>query len=159
MMSQDVRKFSLGGSGGCGCVGRRRPQVRYMATFEPVSTFSFDSMESRMRKVNRVPLPYLIRPRRKLHVYDSYALYNDYIGSLSIKDGLKSESDDETSSLEKDVSPGSLSDEEYVIVDNVEVSPNSETERAGAVQMMELSEDAIEESESGGSDSDAWVVV
>ncbi|XP_056848639.1 uncharacterized protein LOC108823115 isoform X3 [Raphanus sativus] len=155
MMSQDVRKFSLGGSGGCGCVGRRRPQVRYMATFEPVSTFSFDSMESRMRKVNRVPLPYLIRPRRKLHVYDSYALYNDYIGSLSIKDGLKSESDDETSSLEK----GSLSDEEYVIVDNVEVSPNSETERAGAVQMMELSEDAIEESESGGSDSDAWVVV
>lgn len=88
-----------------------------------------------------------------------------------LADGLKSESDDETSSLEKgnamlsgtdswfvlyisffvnlvygfinvfddiwtDVSPGSLSDEEYVIVDNVEVSPNSETERAGAVQMV-----------------------
>lgn len=54
---------------------------------------------------------------------------------------------------------GSLSDEEYVVVDNVEVSPNSKTERAGAIQIMELSKDAFHESESGGSDSDAWVVV
>ncbi|KAL0716862.1 hypothetical protein Bca4012_066184 [Brassica carinata] len=138
-----------------------------MATFGPVSTSLFDSMESRKMKVNRVPLPYLIRPRRKLPVYDSYALYNDYIGYLAIKDGLKSESDDETSSLEKGnamlsgtgVSSGSLSDEEYVVVDNVEVSPNSKTEIAGAFQMMQLSKDATEESESGGSDSDAWVVV
>ncbi|WZZ46502.1 hypothetical protein YC2023_042761 [Brassica napus] len=44
-------------------------------------------------------------------------------------------------------------------MDNVEVSPNSKTERAGAIQMMELSKDAIEESETGGSDSDAWELV
>ncbi|KAH0894162.1 LOW QUALITY PROTEIN: hypothetical protein HID58_056591, partial [Brassica napus] len=50
----------------------------------------------------RIPLPYLIRPRRKLPVYDSYSLYDDYIGYLSNKVGLKSdEGDDETSSLEK----------------------------------------------------------
>ncbi|CAN7031633.1 unnamed protein product [Brassica rapa subsp. trilocularis] len=139
-----------------------------MATFEPVSSStSFHSIESRTRKVNRIPLPYLIRPRRKLPVYDSYSLYDDYIGYLSNKVGLKSdEGDVETSSLEKGnesnamlCGTGSLSDEEYVVVDNVEVSPNSKTERAGAIQMMELSKDGIEESESGGSDSDAWVVV
>ena len=60
-------------------------------------------------------------------------------------------------------------------MDNVEVSPNSKTERAGAIQIvcslvsllrmlilffqMELSKDAIEDSESGGSDSDAWELV
>ncbi|KAG5389495.1 hypothetical protein IGI04_031036 [Brassica rapa subsp. trilocularis] len=118
-------------------------------------------------KRRRIPLPYLIRPRRKLPVYDSYSLYDDYIGYLSNKVGLKSdEGDVETSSLEKGnesnamlCGTGSLSDEEYVVVDNVEVSPNSKTERAGAIQMMELSKDGIEESESGGSDSDAWVVV
>ncbi|XP_009108372.1 uncharacterized protein LOC103834070 isoform X2 [Brassica rapa] len=139
-----------------------------MATFEPVSSStSFHSIESRTSKVNRIPLPYLIRPRRKIPVYDSYSLYDDYIGYLSNKVGLKSdEGDVETSSLEKGnesnamlCGTGSLSDEEYVVVDNVEVSPNSKTERAGAIQIMELSKDAFHESESGGSDSDAWVVV
>ncbi|KAF3545919.1 hypothetical protein DY000_02009533 [Brassica cretica] len=72
-----------------------------------------------------IPLPYLIRPRRKLPVYDSYSLYDDYIGYLSNKVGLKSdEGDDETSSLEKGnesnamlCGTGSLSDEEYVVMD------------------------------------------
>ncbi|KAH0935211.1 hypothetical protein HID58_012328, partial [Brassica napus] len=100
-------------------------------------------------------LPYLIRPRRKLPVYYSYALYNDgFIGYSSFD-----ESDDDDSSL-KAVEPSSLekgnesnaslsetdgvpmlSDEEYVVVDSVEAFPNSKTER------MELSKDA-------GSDSD-----
>ncbi|XP_033133283.1 uncharacterized protein LOC103834070 isoform X1 [Brassica rapa] len=116
-----------------------------MATFEPVSSStSFHSIESRTSKVNRIPLPYLIRPRRKIPVYDSYSLYDDYIGYLSNKVGLKSdEGDVETSSLEKGnesnamlCGTGSLSDEEYVVVDNVEVSPNSKTERAGAIQIV-----------------------
>uniref|UniRef100_A0A0D3BKB0 Exostosin GT47 domain-containing protein n=1 Tax=Brassica oleracea var. oleracea TaxID=109376 RepID=A0A0D3BKB0_BRAOL len=74
-----------------------------MATFEPVSSStSFHSIESRTSKVKRIPLPYLIRSRRKLPVYDSYSLYDDYTGYLSNKVGLKSdEGDDETSSLEK----------------------------------------------------------
>ncbi|KAL0659352.1 hypothetical protein Bca4012_079937 [Brassica carinata] len=104
----------------------------------------------------RTTLPYLIRTRRKLPVYYSYALYNeDFIGYSSFD-----ESDDDDSSS-KAVEPFSLekgnesnaslsetdgvstlSDEEYVVVDNVEVLPNSKTER------MVLSKDT-------GSDSDA----
>ncbi|KAF3489198.1 hypothetical protein F2Q69_00056989 [Brassica cretica] len=88
-------------------------------------------------------LPYLIRTRRKLPVYYSYALYNeDFIGYSSFD-----ESDDDDSSS-KAVEPFSLdgvstlSDEEYVVVDNVEVLPNSKTET------MVLSKDT-------GADSDA----
>ncbi|ESQ55540.1 hypothetical protein EUTSA_v10027221mg, partial [Eutrema salsugineum] len=92
-----------------------------------------------------------------------------------------SESDDgdsplkavETSSLENEnennaslseigvAASGHLSDEEYVVVEHVEAMPQTKTERAGAIQMMELSKDTVDESESGdeGSNSDDWVVV
>ncbi|KAF8097432.1 hypothetical protein N665_0289s0020 [Sinapis alba] len=150
-----------------------------MATLAPVYAASFDSMESRKRKLNRVPLPYLIRPRKRQPVYDTYSLYNDFIAYSSLEDGFDSESDEEESpveavrtslekvSLSETVSAGSLSDEEYVVVDNVEVLPNPKTERAGAIQMMELSKavdemelhDAGSGNEDAGSDSDAWVVV
>ncbi|CAG7886982.1 unnamed protein product [Brassica rapa] len=146
-----------------------------MATVAPVYAASFDSMESRKRKLNRVPLPYLIRPFKRQPVYDTYALYNDFIAYSSLED----ESDDEepsvkavrtsleNASLSDTVSAGSLTDEEYVVVDNVEVSPNPKTERAGAIQMMELSksvhemtlDDAGSDNEDSGSDSDAWVVL
>ncbi|WZY68851.1 hypothetical protein YC2023_001091 [Brassica napus] len=146
-----------------------------MATVAPVYAASFDSMESRKRKLNRVPLPYLIRPFKRQPVYDTYALYNDFIAYSSLED----ESDDEepsvkavrtsleNASLSDTVSAGSLTDEEYVVVDNVEVSPNPKTERAGAIQMMELSksvhemtlDDAGSDNEDAGSDSDAWVVL
>ncbi|WZZ75609.1 hypothetical protein YC2023_086979 [Brassica napus] len=128
----------------------------------------------------RTTLPYLIRTRRKLPVYYSYALYNeDFIGYSSfdvhvhkLNFLINGESDDDDSSS-KAVEPFSLekgnesnaslsetdvygslmclmnlagvstlSDEEYVVVDNVEVLPNSKTER------MVLSKDT-------GSDSDA----
>ncbi|KAH0870864.1 hypothetical protein HID58_077886, partial [Brassica napus] len=97
-------------------------------------------------------LPYLIRTRRKLPVYYSYALYNeDFIGYSSFDE---SDDDDSSSkavepfSLEKgNESNASLSEtdvmrKEYVVVDNVEVLPNSKTET------MVLSKDT-------GADSDA----
>ncbi|CAF2148449.1 unnamed protein product [Brassica napus] len=146
-----------------------------MATVAPVYAASFDTMESRKRKLNRVPLPYLIRPFKRQPVYDTYALYNDFIAYSSLED----ESDDEepsvkavrtsleNASLSDTVSAGSLTDEEYVVVDNVDVLPNPKTERAGAIQMMELSksvhemtlDDAGSDNEDAGSDSDAWVVL
>ncbi|CAH2078630.1 unnamed protein product [Thlaspi arvense] len=163
-----------------------------MALFAPVYAASVGSMESRKRKGNSeltcrgVPLPYLIRPRRKLPVYDGVALYNDYIEYASFED-LESDDDDdssmkavETSSLEKGNifgltsesnaslsetghSPNDESDEEYVIVNNVEALPTAtaKPERAGAIQMMELSKDAVDEpeSEDEGSSSDGWVVL
>lgn len=144
-----------------------------MATLAPVHATSFKSMESRKR---RIPLPYLIRPFKRQPVYDTYALYNDFIAYSSLEDGFDSESDDEESSvkavrtslekvdLSETASAGSLTDEEYVVVDDVETP---KTERAGAIQMMELAkgveeldlEDAGSGNEDAGSDSDAWVVV
>lgn len=144
-----------------------------MATLAPVHATSFKSMESRKR---RIPLPYLIRPCKRQPVYDTYALYNDFIAYSSLEDGFDSESDDEESSvkavrtslekvdLSETASAGSLTDEEYVVVDDVETP---KTERAGAIQMMELAkgveeldlEDARSGNEDAGSDSDAWVVV
>ncbi|CAN6986142.1 hypothetical protein IGI04_000955 [Brassica rapa subsp. trilocularis] len=146
-----------------------------MATVAPVYAASFDSMESRKRKLNRVPLPYLIRPFKRQPVYDTYALYNDFIAYSSLEDECDDEEPSvkagrtslENASLSDTVSAGSLTDEEYVVVDNVEVSPNPKTERAGAIQMMELSksvhemtlDDAGSDNEDAGSDSDAWVVL
>ncbi|CAN6912992.1 unnamed protein product [Brassica oleracea] len=150
-----------------------------MATLAPVYAASFDTMESRKRKLNRVPLPYLIRPCKRQPVYDTYALYNDFIAYSSLEDGIDSGSDDEepsvkavrtsleNASLSETESAGSLTDEEYVVVDNVDVLPNPKTERAGAIQMMELSksvgemklDDAGSDNEDEGSDSDAWVVL
>ncbi|XP_006414086.2 uncharacterized protein LOC18030450 [Eutrema salsugineum] len=158
-----------------------------MSLFEPVYAASANSMESRKRKSNNeltcrgVPLPYLIRPRKKLPVYDGLTFYNEYLEYSSVDDGLDSESDDgdsplkavETSSLENEnennaslseigvAASGHLSDEEYVVVEHVEAMPQTKTERAGAIQMMELSKDTVDESESGdeGSNSDDWVVV
>ncbi|KAJ0236869.1 Uncharacterized protein HA466_0255530 [Hirschfeldia incana] len=147
-----------------------------MATVAPVYASSFVAMESRKR---RMPLPYLIRPRKRQPVYDTYALYNDYIAYSSLEDGFDSESDDEESSvkavrtslaktsLSETASAGSLTDDEYVVVDNVEALPSPKTERPGAIQMMELAkgvdeltlEDAASGNEDSGSDSDSWVVV
>ncbi|CAH8346025.1 unnamed protein product [Eruca vesicaria subsp. sativa] len=141
-----------------------------MATLAPVHATSFDSMESRKRKFSGVPLPYLIRPFKKQPVYDTYALYNDFIAYSSLEDGFDSESDDEDTSvkgvrislektsLSETASAGSLTDEEYVVVDDVEVMPK--TERAGAIQMMELAKGVEDlELDDAGSDSDAWVVL
>ncbi|KAG2244598.1 hypothetical protein Bca4012_023661 [Brassica carinata] len=147
-----------------------------MATLAPVHAASFETMGSRKR---RIPLPYLIRPCKRQPVYDTYALYNDFIAYSSLEDGFDSESDDEESSvkavrtslekatLSETVSAGSLTDDEYVVVDNVEVLPIPKTERIGAIQMMELAkgveelelDDAASCNEDSGSDSDAWVVV
>ncbi|XP_010434516.1 PREDICTED: uncharacterized protein LOC104718460 [Camelina sativa] len=124
-----------------------------MAKLEPV--YADCLMDSRKRKgCNGVPLPYLIRPRRVLPPFDTFAFYNEY------------SSDDEGDSSMEEADKGH-SDEEYVIVDNVvEALPNVKIEKAAVLQMMELCKDAVDgdgsESEDAGykSDkSDSWVVV
>ncbi|ESQ55539.1 hypothetical protein EUTSA_v10027602mg [Eutrema salsugineum] len=68
-----------------------------MSLFEPVYAASANSMESRKRKSNNeltcrgVPLPYLIRPRKKLPVYDGLTFYNEYLEYSSV-DGTTSNS-------------------------------------------------------------------
>ncbi|CAA7042706.1 unnamed protein product [Microthlaspi erraticum] len=69
-----------------------------MATFEQVYHVPVNPMESRKRKAG-VPLPYLIRPRRKLPVYDTFNLYNDYLGTLSTTDGFDYVGDDDDSTV------------------------------------------------------------
>ncbi|KAL1224796.1 hypothetical protein V5N11_027955 [Cardamine amara subsp. amara] len=143
-----------------------------MAKLEPVYADSF--MESRKRKLNTcrgVPLPYLIRPRRNLPPFDTFGFYNDYLEDLSDDEGDDSsvvEAAAETSSLDKGNESNAMGyllkdekDEDYVVVDHVEATPNSQKERAGAIQMMELSKDTVDESESdnAGYNSDEWVVV
>uniref|UniRef100_A0A1J3EBC9 Uncharacterized protein n=1 Tax=Noccaea caerulescens TaxID=107243 RepID=A0A1J3EBC9_NOCCA len=200
-----------------------------MATVEQVYPVSVNPMDSRKRK--GVPLPYLIRPRRKLPVYDSFSLYNDYLDYSPNSDGFDYVGDDDDSTvveavessstldkvvqielsaslseldihaldkgiqnelsaslsemdinflaLEKGIqndlsaslsemgisSDHSLKDErddDYVVVEKVEALPNSKTERAGAIQMLELSKDAVDKSEpkdAGSNSDDEWVVV
>jgi len=115
-----------------------------MATLAPVHAVSV--LHSRKRGgCNGVPLPYLIRPRRKIPPVDTFDFYND--------------SDDESGEGDK-----GHSDDEYVVVDKAEaIMPNVKTEKPGAIQMMELSKDAVGDDESKAKDagysSDEWFVV
>ncbi|EOA18306.1 hypothetical protein CARUB_v10006819mg [Capsella rubella] len=129
-----------------------------MAKLAPVFADSLmDSWKS--KACNRVPLPYLIRPRRVLPPIDCFAFYNEYASEDECDETDSPMEGVETSTLDK-----GHSDDEYVMVDTiVEALPNPKIEKAEAIQMMELSKDAVNddgsESEDAGYSSDEWVVV